>query len=260
MQKALKAARSLHDTVAIVTGASSGIGAATAWELARQGATVILTARRTDMLATQRDLMLSAGYHAAICPTDVRDPTQVAHLVASTIEQFGRVDVLVNCAGIGWLKPLVASSPADINQVIATNMLGTILPTHAVLPTMLAQRHGAIIAVASVSAHIAVDPLYSATKFGVRGFMLGLRRDLLGSSVSVSLISPGFIRTAMRQQMRFPVPRPELAARAIAHLIRHPKHEIIVPAFYHIFLFLDFFFPWLVDFAISRGRVSLINS
>ncbi|HEY7356993.1 MAG TPA: SDR family oxidoreductase, partial [Ktedonobacterales bacterium] len=169
----------LAGEIAIVTGASSGIGAATARELARQGASVVLAARRADELDVQARAIKTAGGEAVAIPTDVADPAQLTRLVEQTIERFGRVDILVNNAGFGSGEPLAATTPELITQMVNVNLLSAMLLSRAVLPGMLARRHGAIISVVSVAGHIAIAPLYSGTKFGLRGFMLSLRRELL---------------------------------------------------------------------------------
>src|SRR5205823_13296737 len=182
--------QSLIGKVAIVTGASSGIGAATARELARRGAWVVLAARRTDELAAQVHAITEAGGRAIAVPTDVTDATQVMRLVERTREAYGRTDVLVNNAGANWMKPLAETSADEIIRLLQVNLLGAMLLTHAVLPEMLQRRHGTIISVGSVAGHVASEPLYSATKFGVRGFSLALRRQLTGSGISVCLVTP----------------------------------------------------------------------
>jgi short-subunit dehydrogenase len=248
----------LAGEIAIVTGASSGIGAATARELARQGASVVLAARRADELDVQARAIKTAGGEAVAIPTDVADPAQLTRLVEQTIERFGRVDILVNNAGFGSGEPLAATTPELITQMVNVNLLSAMLLSRAVLPGMLARRHGAIISVVSVAGHIAIAPLYSGTKFGLRGFMLSLRRELLGSGVSVSVVSPGFIRTAMNDE-RQGLPGPEVIARAIARLARHPRREVIrprffyAPYFYHFATWVERLAPWLVDFA-TRPR------
>jgi NAD(P)-dependent dehydrogenase (short-subunit alcohol dehydrogenase family) len=247
-----KANQPLAGEVAIVTGASSGIGAATARELARQGARVALAARRVDDLEAVARAIKEAGGEAVAIPTDVGDEAQLTRLVEQTIERFGRVDILVNNAGYGWGEPIARTPPEAIRQIVNVNLLSAMLLARAVLPGMVERRHGAIISVASVSGHLAIEPLYSGTKFGLRGFMLALRRQLRGSGVSVSVISPGFIRTAMNRG-RKGIPGPEVIARTIARLVRYPRREVIrprffyIPYFYHIAIWIDRFFPWLID-------------
>lgn len=240
--------QSLVDKVAIVTGASSGIGAATGRELARRGARVALAARRVDELKSQAHAIREAGGIALAVPTDITDPAQVTRLVERTRAAFGRVDVLVNNAGSNWVKSLAETSEDEIIPLLQVNLLGPILLTRAVLPEMRQRRHGAIISVGSVASHVAIEPLYSATKFGIRGFSLALRRQLAGSGVSVSLITPGNIRTRMTSGLEERMPEPELVARRIANLVVHPRRELIIPFKYHAIIRLEQLFPSIADF------------
>jgi len=248
----------LAGKVVIVTGASSGIGAVTAKELGRRGALVVLAARRVNELEAQASAITGAGYQAVAIPTDVTDPLQVTRLVERTVEFFGRVDVLVNNAGLAWQEPFIENSTQQITHILNVNLLGAILMTHAVLPGMLERHHGAIIFVASVAAHIAVDPLYCATKFGVRGFSLSLYRDLANSGVSASIVSPGFVSTPMNHHMRMRMPGPEVVAKAIANLAVHPRREVVVPGYYRPLIAGERLFPWVADRVIRLSRRRII--
>src|SRR5437867_5168908 len=128
--------QTLIGKVAIVTGASSGIGAATAWELARRGARVVLAARRTHELEAQVHAIIEAGGRAIAVPTDVTDATQVMRLVKCTREAFGRTDVLINNVGANWVKPLSETSAEEIICLLQVNLLSAMLLTRAVLPEM----------------------------------------------------------------------------------------------------------------------------
>lgn len=242
--------------VALVTGASSGIGAATAQELARRGARVILAARRAVELSEQAAAITQAGGVAHTLTVDMADPASVAALAAQAPQVFGRVDVLVNNAGIGSGGAFAQATPDQINQIVQVNLLGLMELTRALLPGMLERRRGAIISVASVSGLIATDPLYSGVKFGVRGFMLSLRRQLRGSGVSVSTVSPGFIRTPLTRRLRGPIPMPgpEVVARAIADLAIHPRREVIIPGWYRLPIWIEGLAPWLVDLGLRPRR------
>jgi NADP-dependent 3-hydroxy acid dehydrogenase YdfG len=240
--------------VAVVTGSSSGIGAATARELALRGARVVLAARRIDKLEEQAQAIVAAGGEAFIVPTDMTDPAQIDALVERVIEHYGQIDILVNNAGIGWQRSFAATSPDDIVRMVNTNLLGVMRLTHAVLPGMLARRRGVIISVASVAGHVAVDPLYSATKYGVRGFSLSLRRQLRGSGVWMSVISPGFIRTELTDRRRRLMPGPAIVARAIAGLAAHPRREVVTPGFYRPLVLLEHALPWLGDHLLRPRR------
>jgi NADP-dependent 3-hydroxy acid dehydrogenase YdfG len=247
-----KTERPLLDEVAIVTGASSGIGAATARELGRRGARVVLAARRVDELEAHAQAIRDAGGEAMAIPTDVADSTQVALLVERTVEALGRIDVLVNNAGANWSRHLAATSPEDVIGLVKVNLLGAMLMTRAVLPRMLERRHGAIISVGSLAGRVAMEPLYSASKYGVRGFSLALRRQLAGSGVSVSLVSPGNIDTAMTSDVQARLPGPELVARTIAELIVRPRREVIIPRVHYTIAWLEQAFPSLADLAHRR--------
>jgi short-subunit dehydrogenase len=245
----MRTERDVSGRVAIVTGGSAGIGAATASELARRGARVVLAARDAGRLEQQAHSIAENGGETLAIPTDISDAGQVEHLVERTCEVFGKVDVLVNNAGIGWTKLLVRSTPDEIRQIVDINMTGAILMTRAVLPGMLERDDGTIINVCSVCGRVAVEPLYSATKYGIRGFTLSLRRQLTGSNVSVSLISPGNIRTDMTKDIDEPMAEPEVVARAIADLIKNPRREVVVPRKHYAVVYLEQGLPGLADLA-----------
>jgi short-subunit dehydrogenase len=239
----------LAGEVAIVTGASAGIGAATASELARRGGRVVLAARGARGLEERARSIAAGGGETLAIPTDISDSEQVEQLVARTCDAFGKVDVLVNNAGIGWTKLLVNSTPDEIRQIVDINLTGAVLMTRAVLPGMLERRKGAIVNVCSVCGRVAVEPLYSATKYGIRGFSLSLRRQLAGSDVSVSLVSPGNIRTDMTKDIDEPMAEPEVVAEAIANLIKRPRREVVVPSKHYPVVWLEQGLPSLADFA-----------
>jgi NAD(P)-dependent dehydrogenase (short-subunit alcohol dehydrogenase family) len=237
------------DKVVIVTGASSGIGAATAREFARQGARVVLIARHADKLIEQVAQIMDAGGRALAVPADVTSTEQVQQLVEQARTTFGPIDILVNNAGANWGKPLSETTTDEIVRLLHVNLLGTMLLTHAVLPDMQRRHQGAIISVGSVASHVAIEPLYSAAKFGVRGFSLALRRQLTGSGITISLVSPGNIRTQMTRAIQEPMPEPEVVASVIARLAVTPRREVILPLKYHGVVWLDRLFPGVADFA-----------
>ncbi|MBO0823296.1 MAG: SDR family oxidoreductase [Actinobacteria bacterium] len=239
----------LAGKVAIITGASSGIGAVTARELARRGASVVLAARRTAELRGQASSIAASGGRSIAIPTDISDPRQVEELVARSHDAYGRIDVLVNNAAIAWYKPFIHGSADEIQQIADINLTGAILMTRAVLPGMLAQGYGSVINVSSVGGRVAVEPLYSATKYGVRGFSLSLRRQLAGTEVSVSLVSPGNIRTQMNRNSGGRMPGPEVVAKTIADLVRRPRREVVVPSRYRAIVWLEQGFPDFADLA-----------
>jgi len=232
----------LAGEVTIVTGASSGIGAATAHELARRGATVVLAARRAAELAGQAQAIQKAGGEALAIPTDMTDEAAVMQLADRTIAAFGRVDVLVNNAGVNWRRPLATSPPHRITEVVEVNLLGAMLLTQAVVPGMLARRHGAVITVGSLSGRVAMEPLYSA-----------------GTGVSVSLVSPGNISTAMTSHLPAPMPGPELVAATIADLITHPRREVVIPRRHYAIAWLEQALPAVADRVYERRHWSPVR-
>jgi short-subunit dehydrogenase len=248
--------RSLAGEVAVVTGASSGIGAATARELAQRGASVVLAARRADLLEGQAEAVRAAGGEALAVPTDVADRAQLARLVERATATFGRVDILVNNAGAGWSRPLASTSQDELIGMLEVNLLGAMLLTRALLPGMLERGHGAIVSVGSLSGRVAMEPLYSAGKYGLRGFSLALRRQLRGSGVSVSLVSPGNVRTAMTAHVQARLPGPEVVAMAIAELVVRPRREVVVPGRHYAIAWLEQLLPRTADVAYRRRQWS----
>jgi len=214
------------------------------------GARVVLAARRADRLDAQVTAITRAGGSALAVPTDVSNPVQVEALVQRTLDVYERVDVLVNNVGGGAFAPLTLQ-PAEITRMIDANLTGAILLVRAVLPGMVARRHGAIIAVAAVTGAVALDPLYSATKFGLRGFTLSLRRQVAGSGVAVS---PGYIQTDPTHRPRPLVPGPDAVARRIADLTVRPRREVFIPRFYRAAVWVEHAFPWAWDLTI-RSRL-----
>jgi short-subunit dehydrogenase len=248
--------RGLAGEVAIVTGASSGIGAATAKELARRGAAVVLAARRADLLEAQAQAVRAAGGEALAVRTDVADAAQLAQLAERATATFGRVDILINNAGASWSRPLASTPPDELVGLLEVNLLAAMLLTRALLPGMVDRGHGAIVSVGSLSGRVAMEPLYSASKYGLRGFSLALRRQLRGSGVSVSLVSPGNVRTAMTAHVQARLPEPEIVARAIAELVVRPRREAVVPGRHYAIAWLEQLLPRTADLAYRRRHWS----
>lgn len=246
------ATRSLRGEVAIVTGASSGIGAATARELAARGATVVLAARRAGALEAEVERIRARGGAALAIPTDLTDEGKVAQLAHRATAACGRIDILVNNAGIGMPGPLARLELDQIRAQLATNLGGAVLLTRALLPGMIARRHGTIVSVASLASYVPSDPLYSATKFGLRGFSLALDRQLQGTGVRATMVSPGFIRTAMNPDIQRNIPGPELVAREIATLILRPRRQVVLPRHYYLDIWAERIMPWLMTRVLRR--------
>jgi NAD(P)-dependent dehydrogenase (short-subunit alcohol dehydrogenase family) len=176
----------------------------------------------------------------------------VTRLAERAVDAFGRVDVLINAAGASWSRPLAVTSPEDVTRMLDANLLAAIQLTREVLPGMLARRHGAIVTVGSLAGRVAMEPLYSATKYGLRGFSLALRRQLAGTGVSASLVSPGNIKTAMTSEVDARMPGPELVATTIADLVVRPRREVVIPRIHYSLAWLEQLFPGLADVAHRR--------
>ncbi|MGH3301031.1 MAG: SDR family NAD(P)-dependent oxidoreductase [Streptosporangiaceae bacterium] len=238
-----------------MTGASSGIGAATARELGRRGATVVLAARRDAELREQVQRIHDEGGQALAVTADLRDPAAAGELAARALAEHGRVDVLVNNAGVAWDRPVPSSSPSEIADLVQVDLVTAMQLTREFLPGMLQRRHGAVICVGSLSGRVSMEPLYSAAKHGLRGFTLALRRQLAGSGVAVSLVSPGKIDTAMARPPGGPPP--QLVADAIAELIRRPRREVVVPRRHYALILLEQVCPAAIDLACQLRDWSL---
>jgi len=190
---------SLTDQVAIVTGASSGIGRAAALALAREGAAVALAARRAERLEEVAAAITGAGGRALAVPTDVARERQVAALVARAVEAFGGIDILVNAAGVAYLAPLAAIDRGELERLFAVNLFGAISACQHAAPHMLARGRGFIANVGSVSglAGWAGGGPYVASKFALRGFTQCLWQELRAGGVRVCHLAPNYTDTEM---------------------------------------------------------------
>ncbi|WP_312682067.1 SDR family oxidoreductase [Stenotrophomonas chelatiphaga] len=234
----------IQDKIIVITGASSGIGAATARLLARSGATVVLGARRIDRLQQLVADIQADGGAAVAHALDVRVRDQVQDFIDRTVAAYGRVDVIINNAGVMPLSPLAALKVDEWDRMIDVNIRGVLHGIAAVLPQMQAQGHGQVINLASIGAH-AVSPtaaVYCATKYAVWAISEGLRQE--SPSIRVTTISPGVTtselaesisdtqgREAMRSFRATAIPA-EAVARAIAFAIAQPAEvdtsEIVI--------------------------------
>src|SRR5437588_1938289 len=187
----------LDGQIVIVTGASAGIGEATARRLAREGATVVLTARRADRLDALKQQIESAGGHLLAVAGDVTNAQGRAHLVEETLRAFGRIDALVNNAGYGQRGPIEMVPLEAIRQNFETNFFSLIGLTQLVIPIMRKQKSGRIVNVSSVAGRIArpLSSVYDSTKHALEAVSDGLRGELAQFGIQVVIIEPGFIIT-----------------------------------------------------------------
>jgi NADP-dependent 3-hydroxy acid dehydrogenase YdfG len=210
--------------IILVTGASSGIGAATARRLAADGHHVVLGARRVDRLAALADEIRAAGGRADHRELDVTDLDGVRAFAETAHERHGRIDVLVNNAGVMPLSTVEALRVDEWNQMIDVNLRGTLHGIAAVLPRMRARGGGHIVNVASTAAH-RVDPtaaVYCATKYAVRALSEGLRQE--SRAVRVTVVSPGFTRSELTDHGGDP--EVQAAVRAAAEQLAIPASAV----------------------------------
>jgi NADP-dependent 3-hydroxy acid dehydrogenase YdfG len=204
----------IKDKVAVITGASSGLGEATARALSAQGARVVLGARRQDRIQALARELTERGGKAIAVTTDVTDRAQVKNLVDAAVQAFGRVDVMVNNAGLMPQAPLERLKIDEWERTIDVNLKGVLYGIAAALPHMQQQKSGHFINVSSVAGH-KVGPgfaVYAATKFGVRALSEGLRQEVKPYNIRTTVISPGAVATELLDS----VSDPDSAARVRA--------------------------------------------
>jgi len=234
----------LSGKVAAVTGASSGIGEATAMMLAQSGAAVAIAARREDRISELAKKIASGGGRALAIEADIGDEQQANDFINQTKEQLGRVDVLVNNAGQMLLGPVIGADTSEWRRMVDVNLLGLVYCTHAVLPIMGEQGSGHILNVSSVAGRFASlgAAVYNLTKFGVNAFSEALRQEVAPANVKVTVIEPGFVATELQghnthpmvveaiENMRKEVGKPLEAddiARAILYAVGEPDHVVV---------------------------------
>jgi NADP-dependent 3-hydroxy acid dehydrogenase YdfG len=196
-------AENLTNKVAIVTGASSGIGEATAIALAAEGTKVVAVARRSDRLDALAEKIRAQGGTLHPITANVADEAQIRDVVAKTQEQFGRIDSLINNAGVMLLGPIDGANTEDWRRMIDVNLLGLMYATHAVLPIMKSQQTGHIINVSSVAGRT-ISPfgaVYCATKFAVGAFSESLRQQVFKDNIRVTIVEPGLVATELAQHI-----------------------------------------------------------
>lgn len=228
--------QSLRDKVVIITGASSGIGAATARRLADLGSKLILAARSADRLEA---LAAELGEHAVAVATDLTVPSDITHMVDETIERFGRVDVLFANAGIYIPGEVSQGDPDAWAQLMDVNVDGVLRSVHAVLPHMIAQKSGDILVTSSISGFIDIhwEPIYSASKHAIQGFVHTLRRQVSQHNIRVGAVAPGRVANELwgltepaqidEQIAAHASIRSEDVADAVVFMLSRPRHVTI---------------------------------
>jgi len=228
----------IEGKVVVITGASSGLGEAAARHLAEQAATVVLGARRADRINELAVQINAAGGKALALQTDVTDPAQVQALVDAAVAQFGRIDVMLNNAGLMPHSPLDRREIDDWNREIDVNIKGVLYGIAAALPYMERQKSGHIINTSSVAGHkVGVNnAVYSATKHAVRVISEGLRQEVKPYGLRTTVISPGAVATELVESITEPDVKagiqsfydenaisPDSFARCVAFAISQPE-------------------------------------
>jgi short-subunit dehydrogenase len=256
--------------VVFISGASSGIGAATATAFAAQNFKVVLAARRQDKLQALADQIRAGGGEALPLQTDVTRLESIQGAVAQTLDHWGHVDVLFNNAGFGkfnWLEKL--DPRREVENQLRVNLLGTIWMAQAVLPNMIERRSGHIINMASVSGLIGTPTysIYAASKFGIRGFTQALRREVKVWGIHVSAVFPGGVETAFadksgstKRKTGISTPRwlklsPQDVAEAIVRLSERPKSIVVLPWLMRYSVWANNMVPSLVDWVSTERFV-----
>lgn len=187
----------LQDSVAIITGASKGIGRSLALRLSKQGVSVVLAARNSEMLTELHNEIAKNGGSSFVIATDVTSEHSVQNLIIETQKKFGTIDILINNAGVGVFSNVVDMKVDDFETMMDVNLKGVFLCSRAVLPSMIAQKHGEIINIASLAGKnsFAGGSVYSATKWGLIGFARSLMLEVREHNIRVVTISPGSVNT-----------------------------------------------------------------
>jgi NADP-dependent 3-hydroxy acid dehydrogenase YdfG len=204
----------LDGKVALVTGASSGIGEATALALAEEGASVAISARRADRLEDLAKRIREGGGQVKTIVADVAQEDGAREMVVSANAAFGRLDILVNNAGVMLLGPIGGADTEDWRRMIHTNVLGLMYATHAALPLMKAQGSGHIVNVSSVAGRTARAGagVYNASKWGVGAFSESLRQEVYKDKIRVTIIEPGAVATELTHHITHPGAKEQIEA------------------------------------------------
>ncbi|MEU4096755.1 SDR family NAD(P)-dependent oxidoreductase [Streptomyces sp. NPDC026673] len=229
----------MEGKVVLVTGASSGIGQATALALSKAGARVAVGARRADRL---KSLAQDAPGEILALELDVTDRQSVNDAVAATVERFGALDVLVNNAGVMLSGQILGADTTEWTRMVETNLLGSMYAVHAALPHLLRHK-GAVVQISSTSGRTAsaASAVYAATKFGITAFSEALRQEVTAQGVRVIVVEPGFVATELTTHITDPAIQamaksmaesmrtlqPQDIAEAVLYALAQPEHVAV---------------------------------
>jgi short-subunit dehydrogenase len=250
--------------VVIVTGASSGIGEATARQFGREGSKVVLAARRVDKLESlaQEISSMGTGAEVLVVQADLSKLEDIQSLIKKTLDTFNRIDVLVNNAGFGRIDWLEKLDPVkDIQGQFDVNVMGVIQTTRQALPVMIKQRSGSIIQMCSMAGLVATPTytIYAACKHAVQGFSEALRREVKPWGIDVSMVYPGGVVTefashaGIQRKTKATTPRfmlltAEQVAAAVVKLVRKPRSMWIIPWLWSFTVWMNRNLNWFVDY------------
>lgn len=263
-------AHPFHENVVVITGASSGIGRAVALELAAQDAWLVLAARREGKLQEVATQCEKRGGVTTIVPTDVSDQAQCQRLIQQAVTAYGRLDTLINNAGITmWARFEEIEDLSLLERIMQVNYFGSVYCTHYALPH-LKERQGRLVGVSSLTGKTGVPTRtgYAASKHAMAGFFDSLRIELGGSGVSVTMIYPGFVRSEVRERALGPDGQPlgkspvqeskvmtaEECARIIVDAAARRKREVVMTTTGKLGQWLKLIAPGLVD-SIARRKI-----
>lgn len=253
--------------VIVITGASSGIGAATAKLFGQQRYRVVLAARRIDKLESLANEIEIHGGEAIPVQTDITDLSQIESMVETAIKEFGQIDILVNNAGFGRMNWLELLDPQiDIEPQLRVNLLGVIHASRLVIPGMIQKRSGHIINIASIAGLIGTPTysIYAASKFAVRGFTEALRREVNVFGIHVTGIYPGSVETEFSEHTGrdphrgYKTPKlirltAEEVAQTVFKVVKRPRKKVIIPRIMIPLVWMNSIAPGIVDWGLQQG-------
>ncbi|MBN1411198.1 MAG: SDR family NAD(P)-dependent oxidoreductase [Spirochaetales bacterium] len=250
----------IKDKVILVTGASSGIGAAMAERLASEGAVLLLVARRWDRLLQIEESIKAAGGNACAYPADLEKGEERSKLLDAVYARFGRIDILINNAGFGWYGFGYTMEIGDSLRMIDLNVKALVHLTLAVLKRMKEAGAGHIINIGSIAGSLPFQgiAMYGATKAFVESFSMALYREMRDTNIRVSVVKPGAVKTdfftaAASKSHAQPMPvehsgmTPGKVAGRVVSLIKRPRKSMVIPRVFSLLPLIDMLFGWLID-------------
>ena len=256
--------------VVLITGASSGIGKQTAIEFAKLGSNIILVARKKDKLEQVENQLKQFHVTTLVCTCDISKKDQVQSMSKIVLEKFNSIDILVNNAGFAIYGSVSDLSINEIESQMETNYFGTIYCIKFFLPSMLKKKSGHIVNVASVAASFGLPGIasYCASKFAMLGFSEGLKHELSGTGVGLTVVSPIMVKTEFFDHPSFEkMPKysptslsPKTVAKAIVKAANSSRLEIITPSIVRIAVWLKHTFPYFINPILGKSFKKQLDS